>query len=104
VAPQDKVPQDNPISTKPATKTASTTSKKATVKMTGKTGADYWLTVSPGCLVSKLYGFGTDNKYAVLFNMEGMTDYCLVRHPPQEEWVHRDAVRGWAYHQVEPSC
>ena len=28
--------------------------------------------------MSKLYGFGTDNKYAVSLDTEGMTDYCLV--------------------------
>ncbi len=28
--------------------------------------------------VSKLYGFNTDDKYAVSFDTEGTTDYCLV--------------------------
>ncbi len=26
----------------------------------------------------KLYGFGTDDKYTVSFDMEGTTDYCLI--------------------------
>jgi hypothetical protein len=43
-------------------------------KMTGEDEAD--LVVS--CPVSKLYGFGTNDKYAISFDMEGTTDYCLV--------------------------
>ena len=34
--------------------------------------------VSLGHSVLKLYGFGTDDKYTVSFDMEGTMDYCLV--------------------------
>ncbi len=57
-------------------KGAAATTKKPPVgmKTTGDDEAD--LVVSRP--VSKLYGFGTDNKYAVSLDTEGMTDYCLV--------------------------
>jgi hypothetical protein len=44
------------------------------VKTTSEDEAD--LVVS--CPVLKLYGFGTDDKYAMSFNTEGTMDYCLV--------------------------
>ena len=44
------------------------------LKTTGEDEAD--LLVSRP--VSKLYGFGTNDKYAVSFDTEGTTDYCLV--------------------------
>ena len=67
------------MSTKTATKAAEAAMKKtATAKTTGKTEADYRTTVSACRQVSKLYNFGTEDKYAMLFDTEGMTDLCLV--------------------------
>ena len=52
------------MSIKPATKmaVAAAASKKATAKMTSETKANYWSMALPGHLVSKLYGFGTNDK------------------------------------------
>ena len=67
------------MSTKTTTKAAAAGTKKATTaKTTGKTEADYRSTASACRPVSKLYGFGTNDKYAVLFEMEGTMDFCLV--------------------------
>ena len=69
------------MSAKPAAKAAAATAaatkcKAATSKpMTGKTEGDFLLLTRT---VSKLYGFGTKDVYAVLFDSEGTTDYCVV--------------------------
>jgi len=54
------------------------TKKAATAKTTGETEVDYRLSASACRPVSKLYGFGTNDKYAVSFDTEGTTDFCLV--------------------------
>jgi hypothetical protein len=67
------------MNTKTATKAATAATKKAAAaNTTGETEADYRSTASACRLVSKLYGFGTNNKYAVSFDTEGTTDFCLV--------------------------
>ncbi len=63
----------------PATKAAAAGPKKAAAaKTTGETEADNRSTASACRPVSKLYGFGTSDKYAVSFDTEGTTDFCLV--------------------------
>jgi hypothetical protein len=64
------------MSTKTKKKGAAANTKKPPVgmKTAGEDKAD--LVVSRP--VSKLYGFGTIDKYAVSFDTEGTTDYCLV--------------------------
>jgi hypothetical protein len=67
------------MSTKTATKVAAAATKKAAAaKTTGETEADYRSTASACHPVSKLYGCGINNKYAVLIDSEGTTDFCLV--------------------------
>ena len=53
---------------------ANTTKPLVGFKTTGEDEADLVFSRP----VSKLYGFDTDNKYAVYFDMEGTTNYCLV--------------------------
>ena len=78
--PLDEDPPPSPImNTKTATKAAAAGTKKAAAaKMTYETEADYRSTASACRPVSKLYGFGTNDKYAVSFDTEGTTDFCLV--------------------------
>lgn len=67
------------MSTKTAVRAAAASTKiAAAAKMTGETGADNRSTASACRPVSKLYGFGTNDKYAVSFDTEGTTDFCLV--------------------------
>lgn len=67
------------MNTKIATKAGAVATKKAAAsKTTGETEADYRSTASACRPVSKLYGFGTNDKYAVSFDTEGTTDFCLV--------------------------
>jgi hypothetical protein len=67
------------MNTKTATKAAAAETKKAAAaKTTGVTEADYRSTASACRPVSKLYGFGTNDKYTVSFHTEGTTDFCLV--------------------------
>ena len=62
-----------------ATKVASAATKKAAAaKTTGESIANYRSTASACRPVSKLYGFGTNDKYAMSFDTEGTTDFCLV--------------------------
>jgi len=53
--------------------TANTTKPLVGLKTTGEDEADLVFSRP----VSKLYGFDTDDKYAVSFDTEGTTDYCL---------------------------
>jgi len=53
---------------------ANTTKPLVGLKTTGEDEADLVFSRP----VSKLYGFDTDDKYAVSFDTEGTTDYCLV--------------------------
>ncbi len=53
------------------------TKKPSATKTTGKTEADYRLTTPSGHLVSKIYGLGTINKFAMSFNTKGLTDFAL---------------------------
>jgi hypothetical protein len=67
------------MSTKTATKAAAAATKKvATAKTTGETDADCRSTASACRPESKLYGFITNDKYAVSIDTEGTTDFCLV--------------------------
>ncbi len=68
------------MSTKPAAKAAATaaaaTKYKAACKpKTDETEGDF---LPSSRTLSKLYGFGTEDVYAVLFDSEGTTDYCVV--------------------------
>ncbi len=69
------------MSAKPAAKafaaaTAATKCKAAAGKpMTGETEGNFLPSTRT---VSKLHGFGTKDVYAVLFDSEGTTDYCIV--------------------------
>ncbi len=65
---------------KTATNMAAATAKKpASANMTGKTKANYRFMAPIARVVSKLYGLGNHNKYAVMFNTEGLTDFALVQ-------------------------
>jgi len=77
--PQDDDPPPSParMNSKTAIKAAAAGPKKAAgAKTTGETeDRSMALACRP---VSKLYGFGTNDKYAVSFDTEGTTDFCLV--------------------------
>jgi hypothetical protein len=57
---------------------AAVTKKTATAKTTGKTEADYLLTVAAVRPVLKSYCLGTNNKFAVSYDTEGTTDFILL--------------------------
>jgi hypothetical protein len=79
ITPQEDSTQE--MSAKPAAKaaaaaTAATKCKAATSKpKTGETEGNF---LSSTRTVSKLYGFGTEDVYTVLFDLEGTMDYCVV--------------------------
>ncbi len=63
-----------------ATATAAATIKKnITTKTTGKTEADYCSTAPSACLVSKSYGLGIDNKFAVLIDIKSLANFVLIQ-------------------------
>ena len=77
--------QEDPqeMSTKPTAKAAATAAAATTYKAAGKpktnktnkTEGDF---LPSSRTLSKLYGFGTEDVYAVSFDSEGTTDYCVV--------------------------
>ena len=71
-------PTQEEMSAKPAAAAAATAAKgkiAAGKKTTGETEVDY---LPPACKVPKLYGFGTEHVFAVSYDTERATDYCLV--------------------------
>jgi hypothetical protein len=64
--------------------TAATAKKTATAKTTSKTGVDYRLMAPSICLVSKVYGLRTNNKFAMSFDTEGTVSIAkLLKDPPR---------------------
>ena len=75
-APQAEAEEE--MSAKPAAAAATAAKSKSATgkKTTGETEANY--PPPPARNVSKLYGFGTEDVYAVSYDTQGTTDYCLV--------------------------
>ena len=65
------------MSAKPAAAAATASKSKAATakKTTGESEVDF---LPPARKVPKLYGFGTEDVFAVSYDTEGTTDYCLV--------------------------
>ena len=79
IPPQEDLTQE--MSAKPTAKVsvaaaAATKCKAAAGKpKTGETKGDF---LPSSHMVSKLYGFGTEDVYAMSFDSEGTTDYCVM--------------------------
>ncbi len=64
---------------KTAAAAVAATMKTITTKTPGKTEVNYRLTTRSVRLVSKSYGLGTDNMFAVSFDTEGSKNFVPVR-------------------------
>ena len=74
--PQAEDPTQEQMSAKPAAATVAAKSKStAGKKTTGESEADY---LPAARKVPKLYGFGTEDVFAVSYDTQGTTDYCHI--------------------------